>query len=191
MSGARRRDEARLGSASDEALGALVALPASLVLRLRRCPRTAPGLDAILHRRLAGLLDLLGAAQERVLGLDDEGLRRLALCAGAVRHARSVLHLLDGGALRAFVAALGPEPRAAALRWHDLAGGEVAAPGDGPIEMLVARDGWRCLHAWCEAQPAALARRLALSLPPDVVAMGEAAPLGVRIVEALAGQADA
>lgn len=187
MSVATAGDTARLRDATDLALGALLSLPAPLVPRLRACARTAAGLEAAGLARL-GTPAATGAVQGRVLGLDRAGVARLALCAGAVWHARAVLRLLDGAALRAFVAEAGEAPRAAALRWHAMAGG---ADTDGPLGAAVARDGWRCLRAWCEAQPAAVSRRVALCMPDGVAAPGGDAAACVRIVEALAGDADA
>lgn len=177
---------ALLGRASGDALASLLELPAPLVEALRRCPRTATGLEDVVRHRLGALPHEPDTAARRILHLDGDGLRRLSLCAGAVWHARAVLHLLDGAALRAFVAEVGEAPRAAALRWHDLAGA-AALPADEPLAAAVARDGWRCLHAWCTAQPPSVARRVLLSLPAGIVPMHADASRGVRIVVALAG----
>ncbi len=186
MNAVPAHEGALLSRTSDDALGSLLDLPAALAGALRRCPRTAGGLQEALRHRLGVLPDELDAAAQRVLGLDGDGLRRLSLRAGAVWHARAVLRLLDGAALRAFVAAVGEAPRAAALRWHELAGADPAAEGD-PLVARMERDGWRCLHAWCTAQPPAVTRRALPSLPAGIVPMGADAPRGARIVDALAG----
>lgn len=174
---------------SDDALGSLLDLPAPMVLALRHCPRTATGLEDAVHHRLGALPDKLDAPAQRMLHLDGEELRRLSLCAGAVWHARAVLLLLDGAALRAFVAAVGEEPRAAALRWHDLAG-VISTAEDEPLVARMARDGWRCVHAWCKAQTPSVARRVLLSLPAGITPLGADASRGARIVDRLAGNSN-
>lgn len=178
--------DALLCRTSDDALGSLLDLPAFLAGALRRCSRTAGGLEDVLQHRLGALPGELDASAQRVLHLDGDGMRRLSLCAGAVWHARAVLCLLDGAALRAFVAAVGEEPRAAALRWHDLAGATSPAEEE-PLVPRMERDGWRCLHAWCMTQPPPVTRRALLLLPAGIVPMGADAHRGSRIVEALAG----
>lgn len=118
--------------------------------------------------------------------MDRDALRALSLRAGAVRHARAVLRVIDGAALRDLVSAIGADARADALRWHSL-DPEAPQAGDAmPLGERVGHAGQRCLHGWCDLQPPAIGARVRLLLP-DAPPGGMEAALGARIVETLMG----
>ncbi len=175
---------------TDEALAALLRLPAPLAARLRTHARAARRLDRLVRDRLGPVPAQAGAAARALLRLDAGGLRDLAMRAGAVCHAGAVLRLIDGAVLRGFLAETGAGTRDAALHWQGLC--EPTSEPDGtPLAARVARDGWRCLDLWCDAQPGPVARRVRLTLPPDALLSlargpGEAPSAGVRVVDALA-----
>jgi hypothetical protein len=103
--------------------------------------------------------------------LDSSGLTRLASYAGVIWHAKVIVRLIDGTAVRNLIAAIGGEFRSFALNNVVLAppiDSEITAEAI-PEEIGLA--GNRCLAAWCAAQPIAVGIRVALRLadgtPPE------------------------
>lgn len=98
----------------------------------------------------------------------DGAIRRI----GAVWHARSIAAIILADSLKELIAWLGRDGYRQALRHVSFASEVVDEEviGDKPnIELLcqmIERDGQRCVNAWCDQQPAFLARRLLLKLPP-------------------------
>lgn len=189
MSAGRLTLRGRLNGVDDGKLAWLLSLQPELIARLRGCERTLPGLEQAAARRLGTLSAELTPVQERILGLDADGLQDLASRSGAVRHAQAVLRLVDGTTLRRFVAAAGPAARDSAMHWHALVTGHAAPPYEDALEDAVLRDGWICLRSWCEAQPSAVGMRVLMLLPSTPQADGEDNRLGASIVDALAGEA--
>lgn len=181
-------DALRLRQAPATALGLLLDLQPLLADRLRGCRRTALRAEQLAISRLGLSAATLTPAQARLLAMDAEALGALSLQAGAVRHARAVLHLIDGPTLRTLAAALGPGARGAAFRWRDLAANDPDPHADGSLAEMAARDGLRCLHGWCDRQPSAVGVRVRLLLQPEVSASESEAALGARIVDALVGE---
>ncbi|MGI9451461.1 MAG: SctK family type III secretion system sorting platform protein, partial [Geminicoccaceae bacterium] len=98
----------------------------------------------------------------------DDAIRRI----GAVWNARTIAAIILADCLKELVAWLGRDGYRQALRHVKLAPADVNndVVGDKPdIELLcktIERDGQYCVNAWCEHQPAFLARRILLKLPP-------------------------
>ncbi len=181
-------DALRLRKTPATALGLLLELQPPLADRLRGCHRTALRVEQLAASRLGPPSTTMTSTQARLLAMDTAALRELSLHAGAVRHARAVLSLIDGLSLRTLAANLGPGARGAALRWRELAAGGPDPSVGAPLANLAARDGLRCLHAWCDRQPSAIGMRVRLLVPPGASAEGEEAALGARIVDALGGE---
>lgn len=182
------QDASRLRRAPAAALGLLLGVQPSLADRLRGCRRTALRVERLAVSRLGPSSATLTATQARLLGMDAEALERMSLHAGAVRHARAVLRLIDGPTLRTLAVTLGAGARDAALRWRELVAGGPDPSMDAPLAELAMRDGLRCLHGWCDQQPPYVGARVRLLLPPGASAEGDEAVLGARIVDALAGE---
>lgn len=160
---------------------------AELAARLLGSPRLSGRVAELLDARLGRLPDAPTPAQAAMLELDADGLSRLAMAAGAVWHGGSIAAVLDGAAVRALAAAIGPAARDAALRHRALA---PALPRLAPeaIAAFAAADGAVCLRAWNERQPACVAQRLGPILPPAGPGGPAQAALGPGIVERLAGE---
>ena len=178
-------DLQRLLAADVLAASTLICTTPDLTRRLLACRRAAPTLGELLVARIGDLPPALGGVQALLLGMDAAALAVLAARAGAVRHARSLLRLLDGAALRALDGVFGSGPRNDALRLHALVAGAPPPDGADPLEAAIPRDGMGCLRAWCGRQPAAVGERVMLLLPAGMVPVGIEAALGADIVDAL------
>lgn len=166
-----------------------------LLGRMLAVPRLAAACRRVMDKRLGPLPASLEATAMVASHMDGLALLGLAQRAGAVWHARAVLRVIDGEAVRALVQVIGPAPRLVAIRHSALAPAdplpEADAVGDGPpaparLGVLMAADGLCCLHAWCAAQCSALGERILLRLPPASVAVTAAHRLhGPAILDAL------
>jgi hypothetical protein len=180
-------DARRFQVASAVSLAMLLETDTSIIQKLLGCNRTSAGLARLVDRRCGAIPDAPDLAQGRLLRMDQGTLLEFARCVGSVRHAQAVLGLLDGERLRDFTASVGHAARDAALRWHDLVSGHPALPESEPLETLVEQEGWRCLRAWCQAQPPAIGTRVWLMLPSGTARNGVEADLAVRVVNVMAG----
>lgn len=178
-------DLRRLGAADASAVGAMFGTGPDLARLLLACSRAAPALEQLIRARIGELPTGLGSGHAVVLEMDAAALAVLAARAGAVRHAQTLIRVLDGAALRALDAALGPQPRDDALRLHAMVAGVLPPEGDGPLEAAIPRDGIRCLRAWCGRQDVAVGSRVMLLLPAGIAPVGAEAVLGAGIVDAL------
>lgn len=178
-------DLRRLSAADGIALGAIFGTGPELARLLLACSRAAPAVGRLIHARIGELPTALSSVQAVLMGMDAAGLTVLATRAGAVRHAQALVRLLDGAALRALDAALGPEPRADALRLHAMVAGVAPPGGGGSLVEAIPREGNGCLRAWCGRQDLAVGGRVMLLLSPGVSPIGMEAVLGAAIVEAL------
>lgn len=160
--------------------------PADGIVPSRLARRLAPDLAAATAERLLAS-PRLGARARRwaaegaedalhALAFDDrllaesgpEGLRRAAVLAGAVWHARRVRGLIMARDLQAFIDRHGPAARALALRHVALAPpGEGEGAAERPLADAVAADGRACLSAWLDALPPRAAAVVRLLLPED------------------------
>ena len=158
------RDPERIRAASPDCVAALLGpgLPGGLVGKLAGTARFAPRLYAAAASRL-GDLPQLDPRQSAALALDADGLRVIALRAGAVWHAAAIARIVDGVARRRVMASLGPASYALALKGRDLApsGGATELPKGDLADAAVA-DGGCCWAAWSASQPAPVASRLSL-----------------------------
>lgn len=160
--------------------------PAGGIVPSRLARRLAPDLAATTAERLLASSQL-GARARRwamagaedalhALAFDDrllaesgpDGLRRAAVLAGAVWHARRVRGLILARDLQAFIDRHGPAARALALRHAALAlPDEDAGAAERPLVDAVAADGQACLSAWLDALPPAAAAAVRLTLPEE------------------------
>ena len=160
-------------------------LSEALAARLQAADRLHSRIEQVLAARL-GAVEKPDTVQARLLGMDAPSLVRLAGEAGAVWHAAAIARLLDGAAVRALVALIGEDLRAAALRGRALAGPATASTPD-EIASAIPLDGDACLAAWCEAQPMPVAARVGLRWAPRAATEPSAAHLerGPAIVASL------
>ncbi|MEZ5932782.1 MAG: SctK family type III secretion system sorting platform protein [Alphaproteobacteria bacterium] len=185
-------------------------LPAGFQGRLQGSPRLRLRLSALLTRRFA--LEPLGARdlatpEGRFARLEGEALQSALRRIGAIWHARALRNVILQDELRRLIERLGRGNHRAGLRRTDLAPSddresEDAADDAPDVDTLIARierDGLLALNAWCCLQPASLAARLRLKLPPCSEADDEPPAShrehGPRIVDAvvamLAAEAEA
>ena len=121
----------------------------------------------------------LETPEARFAKLEGEALKNALKCVGAIWHARSIRQIILAEPLRQLIEGLGRDNHRAALRHIDLAAeDDAAAAGNGvdddkqasaEVDKLldrIERDGLIAVNAWCHHQPAALAGRLRLKLPP-------------------------
>lgn len=155
-------------------------LPQTFRDRLRTSTRLRLRLSALLSRRLslpACTAEDLAAPEGRFAQLEGDDLAGALRQIGAIWHARAIRRVILAEPLRQLVERLGRDNHRAALRFIDLApdpdaGDDRDVPdgGDAPdVDALLSsieRDGLIALNAWCRRQPAALALRLHLKLPP-------------------------
>ena len=155
-------------------------LPAGFRDRLIGSARLRHRLSSLLARRFrlapccAGELE---TPEGRFAQLEGEALNSALRCVGAIWHARKIRKIILAEPLRHLIEALGRDNHRAALGLIDLTAEDDAADdgadADGPtppdVENLlgrIERDGLIAVNAWCHHQPAALAGRLKLKLPP-------------------------
>ncbi|MGI9420100.1 MAG: SctK family type III secretion system sorting platform protein [Geminicoccaceae bacterium] len=117
----------------------------------------------------------LATPEGRFAALEDEELESALRRVGAIWHARTIRKIILAERLRELVVWLGRDNHRAALRFIDLAPEEPPGSDDGSdddapdLQVLmgrIERDGLMAVNAWCRHQPAALAERLRLKLPP-------------------------
>lgn len=160
--------------------------PADGIVPPRLARRLAPDLAPATAERLLAS-PRLGAQARRwamegaedalhALAFDDrllaesgpDGLRRAAVLAGAIWHARRVRGLILARDLQAFIDWHGPAARAFALSHAALAPPDEDAEAAGrPLADAVAADGRACLSAWLDALPPAAAAAVRLMLPEE------------------------
>jgi hypothetical protein len=162
-----------------ERIGAFLpdGLPANFRDRLSRSPRLRLRLSALLTRRL-GLSPLtlkdLAAPEGRFAQLEGKALEGALRKIGAIWQARNIRKIILKEPLRELVEHLGRDNHRAALQFVNLAPEpasdrdtfSIETPDIDKLMGLVERDGLIAVNAWCRQQPAALAERLRLKLPP-------------------------
>ena len=158
---------------------------AALAQRLLEAEALRPRLGALLVRRLGPPPSVSGLP--RLLAMSAAELDLLRLHAGSVWHAAELLRLLDGGAVRSLVVALGFDPRPLAARHAKLP--PIPGASASPLQDRIAADGQVCLAAWCAALPPPADRYAALCLPPAAASDAAHSAHGPRIVTALLSEA--
>lgn len=157
-------------------IGALLpeGLPASFRDRLQGSARLRLRLSALLAERFALsplAADELATPEGRFALLEGDELESAVRRIGAIWHAKKIRKIILAEPLRRLIERLGRDNHRAALRFIDL------APEDGDetggditdVDTLLSwieRDGLIAVNAWRRHQPAALAERLRLKLPP-------------------------
>ena len=154
-------------------------LPANLSVtyrdRLLRDRRLRLRLSDILTRRFGlppCVEEELDTPEGRFAQLEGMDLGIVIRRIGAMWHARTIAAIILKDAVRQLVSWLGRGGYRSALRHVRYARADVIPDvvGDQPnIELLcrsIERDGEHCVSAWCRHQPAFLAERLLLKLPP-------------------------
>lgn len=134
--------------------------------RLTACVYTRDLLYGTFKEKLGGDLPAgLSGVQGYLLAQDREGLSTLALRLGCVCYAQTILSVIAGETLRKLADLTTPYVMQDAA-W----GSTFSSPSKGPENLdqlvpLMRNSGLACLRVWCEGQPAAVGRRVSLSLP--------------------------
>ncbi|WID99708.1 nodulation protein NolU (plasmid) [Bosea vestrisii] len=164
------------------ATGLAALVPAIHPARIAACldgslsPTTLARLQASgrLHERLARLvlgdapeISTASSAADPLLGAAP---RRVALLAGAVWHARSLLKLIAGQDIAIFTERVGAEVHAFGIRHVEQAVSSTLITGPERLAEAVEHDGHGCLGAWLAALPEPDRRQILLRLPPGTVA---------------------
>ena len=152
-------------------------LPQDFRDRLSRSTRLRRRLSELLIRRI-GLSPLtlkdLATAEGRFVQLEGDALQDALKKVGAIWQARNIRRIILKAPLRELIERLGRDNHRAALRTvnhtpKDASEREAFSPETPDIDELmnwIERDGLLAVNAWCRHQPAALAQRLRLKLPP-------------------------
>jgi YOP proteins translocation protein K (YscK) len=104
---------------------------------------------------------------DRVIALSSgQRLTEIAMRAGAIFWSAEIVRVVASKHVASLHRQLGESVCASAIANRDLAGpvGRLKLVRD--LVALVKEDGWRCLNAWCQAQPSGVSRRVRLKLPP-------------------------
>jgi len=150
-------------------------LPTEYRDRLLQTRRLQSRLSDVLMRRFhlpPCVAEELDTPEGRFAQLEGAALGGAIRRIGAVWHARSIAAVILADSLKELIAWLGRDGYRQALRHvrFACAGVNEDMIGDRPnIELLcqmIERDGQHCISAWCHHQPAFLAKRLSLKLPP-------------------------
>lgn len=156
-------------------IGALLpeGLPASFQGRLLGSKRLRARLSSLLIERFQlgpCTADDLTTPEGRFATLEGDELEGLILGIGAVWHARTLRRIILAAELRELIGKLGRDNHKRALRFADLApedeGGGAEMPDIDSLMVMIRQAGVRAINAWSRHQPAALAARLRLKLPP-------------------------
>lgn len=156
-------------------------LPAGFRDRLQGSARLRLRLSTLIARRFAlepVAPDDLATPEGRFVRLDGEDLQNAVRRVGAIWHARALRRVILKDELAKLVEHLGRDNHRAALRFIDLAPeNEADDEGEAPdldgLMGRIERAGLASVNGWCRHQPAALAARLKLKLPPCPEVDGE------------------
>lgn len=145
--------------------------------------RLAVSLDAALSAATLARLQNSSRMRDRLvrLVLGDAGVagpgplsghspRRAALLAGSIWHARSLLKLISGQDLGAFVDKVGAEFQPFGVRHIGLAVSTALIADPEQLSEAVEQDGLGCLGGWLATLPERERQRVLLSLPPGTAA---------------------
>lgn len=150
-------------------------LPVKYRDQLLGAKRLRPRLSGLLTRRFnlpPCTAEELETPEGRFAQLEAAALDAAVRRIGAIWHARTIAAIILAASLKELIAWLGRDGHQEALRHGKLAcvGVDRDIIGDKPdIDLLckaIERDGRHCVVAWCRHQPASLAERLLLKLPP-------------------------
>ncbi len=180
-------------------------LPAGFHERLLASGRLRVRLSTLLAERfeLSPLSsDDLATPEGRFAQLEGKDLESALRRIGAIWHARAIRKIVMAEPLRKLIETLDRDNHRAALSCVDLApeaaGEDVEAPDVDTLMTWIERDAKIAVNAWCRHQPASLAARLTLKLPPCAEAddeppvdlLDQSLMIVDRVVMALATEAD-
>jgi hypothetical protein len=104
---------------------------------------------------------------DRTIALSTpERLQELARRSGATYWASTIANAILARQVEALHEQLGEAICGFALENRDLAGPEQRFEPNESIGARISADGWRCIGAWCHAQPEAVGTRVRLKLSP-------------------------
>jgi hypothetical protein len=146
--------------------------------RLRAADRLESRLSAMIAEfyRLAAPVspDAVSPADQKValvtLGKTAELIRR----AGAVYWANAIANAVRAEEVRWWRARLGESLYALALANRPLSGASGTIDLTDEMDVQITQDGVRCLGAWCQSQPGAIAERVRLKSPASAALDGSA-----------------
>lgn len=154
-------------------------LPPNLPVRFRDqlldSPRLQQRLSQALKRRFAikpCAFEDLDTPEGRFAQAEGDALQGAIRRIGAIWHGRTIRAIILASTLKQLIAWLGRDVHREALCNVNLAGAELDEtilgndPDIGILCQSIESDGQRCLDMWCRQQPAFLAARLSLKLPP-------------------------
>jgi hypothetical protein len=159
-------NELRLGTCLDGCF------PAEACGKLKATPRLQSRLSDIIRARylLTGWVDP-GQCNEadRIIALTSgERLTEIALRAGAIFWSTEIARVVLSKHVAMLHRQLGESICTFAIANRDLAGPVRRLKLVGDLIAMAKEDGWRCLSAWCHAQPQGVSMRVRLKLPPVI-----------------------
>ncbi len=158
-------------------------IDAELLIRITSFRRLASRCGRLIDDRLGPFT--ASPEQQRMLSLDGLGLMGVAHQAGTIWHARTIVRVIDGPAVRGLLASIGSRLRSFAIA-HVGSAPEATQPVQiDALPAFIASDGLACLVAWCEVQPAAVGERLILRLGACAVADDRHRVAGPAIIDTL------
>jgi len=145
-------------------------LDADLCGRLKTSKRLQDRLAVIVrqHYALAAWLAPQACSDvDRAIALSTpQRLSELARRSGAIFWASAIANAILAPEVEALHQQVGEAACSFALENRDLAGLEQSLEPRESVGQRIAEDGWRCIAAWCHAQPPAVGLRVRLKLPP-------------------------
>ena len=104
---------------------------------------------------------------DRIIALTSgERLTEIALRAGAIFWSSEIARVVLSKHVAMLHRQLGESICTLAIANRDLAGPVRRLRLVGDLIAMAKEDGWRCLSAWCHAQPQGVSMRVRLKLPP-------------------------
>jgi hypothetical protein len=144
--------------------------PAEACDKLKASSRLQDRLSDIIRSRylLTGWIDPEQCNEaDRVIALaSGERLTEIAIRAGAIFWSTEIARVVLSKHVAILHRELGESTCTFAVANRDLAGPVRRLKLVGDLIALAREDGWRCLSAWCHAQPQGVSMRVRLKLPP-------------------------
>jgi hypothetical protein len=145
-------------------------LPAEVCAKLKTSSRLRNRLSDIIHSRylLTGWVDPQQCNEtDRVIAVaSGERLTEIAIRAGAIFWSTEIARVVLSKHVAVLHRELGESICTSAIANRDLAGPVRRLKLVRDLVALAREDGWRCLSAWCQAQPPGVTVRVRLKLPP-------------------------
>lgn len=165
-------------------------LSATVCVALTRSPRVRTRVNTLIQRtyRLAPLRpDEACSEPDKAIALAPaDRLAVIARRSGAIFWSAAIANVMVARQVAKLHEQLGEDVYRFALTQREFAGPPRSIEPLTEAGASIARDGWRCLAAWCQAQSEAVGARVRLKLPPseaiDQKAASPFAELGPEIV---------